>query len=64
MIPGDRELIEAIDAARHDKDLPSLDRLLFANVGRLVRIAHDGLRAQDKLARITAVITGEGKRDS
>ncbi len=64
MIPGDRELIESIDAARHGKDLQALDGFLFANIGRIVRIAHDGLRAQEKLARITAVITGEGKRDS
>lgn len=64
MIPGDRELIEAIETARHDKDLPSLDRMLFANVGRLVRIAQDGLRAQDQLRKITAVITGEDRRDS
>lgn len=63
MIPGDRELIESIETARHDKDLQALDRILFANVGRLVRIAHDGLRAQDKLARITAVITGEDQRE-
>lgn len=64
MIPGDRELIEAIETARHDKDLQALDRILFANIGRIVRIAHDGLRAQEKLARITAVITGEDRRDS